>query len=125
MTKEKFENEIDHLIETPDPEATKAWLEYSDCLEQDQICDAADFRRAVHMELVAVREKYGPAIAERLYNAGADFTFNPFEMRRAAKFLNDGKSTKEVIELARQGLCDGDGPVPKPAKKQRDRNKTR
>ena len=125
MTKEEFENEINRLIETPDPEATKAWLGYSDYLEQDQICDAADFRRVVHKELVAIKKKYGPTIAERLYNAATEFTFNPFEMRQAAKFLNDGKPTKEVIELAQQGLCEGDGPVPKPAKKQRDRNQAR
>ena len=125
MTKEKFENEINRLIETPYPEATKAWLEYSDYLEQDQICDAADFRRVVHKELVAIKEKYGPTIVERLYNAGTEFTFNPFEMRQAAKFLNDGKTMKEVIELAQQGLCEGDGPVPKPTKSKRDHNQTR
>ena len=125
MTKEDFEKKISILIERPDPEATKAWLEYSDYLEQDEICDAADFRRIVHKELTVIKEKFGSDIAERIYNEGAKFTFNPFEIRQAAKFLKDGVPMEEIIELAREGLCDGDGPVPKPAKSQRDRNQTR
>ena len=125
LTKENFEKEIKLLIEKPDPEATKAWLEYSDCLEQDEICDAADFRRVLHKELAAIKKKFGPEIAQRIYNGGTEFTFNPFELQQAAKLLKDGIPMKKIAELAREGLCDGDGPVPKPVKEQRDHNQAR
>ena len=125
MTKENFEKEIKLLIGNPDSEATKAWLEYSDCLEQDEICDAADFRRVIHKELMAIKERFGSEIAERIYNEGVEFTFNPFEIQQAAKLLKDGVPMKKIIELAREGLCDGDGPVPKPVKGQRDHDQAR
>jgi len=120
MDKEMFEKKIRALLQNPDPAATKAWLSYSDELEQDGICDAEDFRRVVHKELAAIRKEFGQEIAERLYNEGKEFTLNPFELRGAAKFLQKGLSMAEVLDKALEGLCEGDGPVPKRPRKQKD-----
>jgi len=113
MDRETFEKEMQILFENPDPAATKAWLTYANELEQDGVCDAADFRRVVHKELVSIQKEFGQEIAERLYNGGKEFTFNPFELRGAAGFLQKGSPMAEVIGKALEGLCEGDGPVPK------------
>ena len=113
MDKETFEKNIQNMLQNPDPAATKAWLDYSEDLEQYGTCDAADFRRVMYQELIAIQKDFGAEITEQLYNGGKEFTFNPFELRGAAEFLKQGLSIKETGEKALDGLCDGDGPVPK------------
>ena len=125
MDKETFSAKIQAMLSAPDPEATKAWLNYSDDLEQDGICDAADFRLVVCEELEFIQKEFGQEIADTLYNGGKEFTFNPFELRGAAEFLKDGLSLNEVIDKAREGLCDGEGPIPRKPKKQKNRDSTR
>lgn len=80
MDKETFEKNIQSMLQHPDPAATKAWLEYSEDLEQDGICDASDLRRVMYRELTAIQKEFGAEIAEQLYNGGKEFTFNPFEL---------------------------------------------
>lgn len=125
MDKETFSAKIQAMLLAPDPGATKEWLDYSDDLEQDGICDAADFRHVVCEELGVIQKEFGQEIADTLYNGGKEFTFNPFELRGAAELLKEGLSLKEVIDKAREGLCDGDGPVPQRPKKQKNRESTR
>ena len=120
MDKETFEKNIQSMLQHPDPAATKAWLEYSEDLEQDGICDASDFRRVMYRELTAIQKEFGAEIAEQFYNGGKEFTFNPFELQGAASFLKQGLTIKETGEKALDGLCDGDGPVPKRPKKQKN-----
>jgi len=119
MDEETFEKKMQILLENPDPAATKAWLSYANELEQDGICDAADFRRVVHKELVSIQKEFGQEIVECLYNEGKEFTLNPFELRGAAGFLQKGLPMAEVLGKALEGLCEGDGPVPKRPKKQK------
>ena len=119
LDKETFERTIQSMLQSPDPEATKAWLDYSEDLEQDGICDAADFRRVMCQELKEIQKDFGAEITGRLYNGGKEFTFNPFELRGAAGFLKQGLSIKETSEKALNGLCDRDGPVPRRPKKQK------
>ena len=125
MNKETFSAKMQAMLSAPDPEATKAWLNYSDDLEQDGICDAAAFRHIVCEELGAIQKEFGQEITDTLYNAGKQFTFNPFELRGAAEFLKKGLPLNEVIDKAREGLCDGDGPVPRKPKKQKNREPSR
>ncbi len=125
MDKEAFEKNIQNMLPNPDPAATKAWLDYSEDLERDGICDAADFRRVMCQELAAIQKEFGLEITEQLYNGGKEFTFNPFELRSAAEFLKQGLTIKEAGEKALDGLCDGDGPVPKRPKKQKRRETIR
>jgi len=120
-----FEKKMQILLQNPDPAATKAWLAYANELEQDGICDAADFCRVIHKELVSIQKEFGQEIVERLYNGGKEFTFNPFELRGAAEFLHRGLTMAEVISKALEGSCDGDGPVPKRPKRQKNREATR
>ena len=124
MNKETFEKTIQDMLRNPEPAATKAWLQYSEELEQDGICDAADFRRVMCQELMALRKDFGPEITEQLYNGGKEFTWNPFELRGAAGFLKQGFTIAETSEKVLAGLCDGDGPVPKRSKKQRKHETT-
>jgi len=125
IDKEMFEKKMQTLLQNPDPAATKAWLAYANDLEQDGICDAEDFFRVVHRELVSIQKEFGQEIVERLYNGGKEFTFNPFELHGAAEFLHEGLPMAEVVSKALEGLCDGDGPVPKRPKKQKNRETTR
>ena len=113
------------MLQNPDPAATKAWLDYSEDLERDGICDAADFRRAMCQELLSIQKDFGLEITEQLYNGGKEFTFNPFELRGAAGFLKQGLTIKETGEKALDGLCDKDGPVPKRPKKQKNHESIR
>ncbi len=110
----------------PDPDATKAWQTYADYLEQEEeVCDADDFCRVVCKELASIQKKFGPEIAERLYNEGKEFTFNPFELRGAAELLQKGLPMSEVVSMALEGLCEGNGPVPKRPKKQKNHKSER
>ena len=125
LDKKAFEQTVQNMIQNPDPAATKAWLDYSEDLERDDICDAADFRRMMCQELLAIRKDFGLEIAEQLYNAGKEFTFNPFELRRAADLLKRGLTVQEAAAKALDGMCDGDGPVPKRPRKQKDHTSIR
>jgi len=115
--KKTFEKRIQGLIQHPDPDATKAWQIYAGELEQEGTCDAVDFCRVVCKELASLQKEFGPEIVERLYNEGKDFTFNPFELRGAAELLQKGLPMSKVVSMALEGLCEGDGPVPKKPKK--------
>ena len=120
LDKKAFEQTIQSIVQNPDPAATKAWLDYSDDLEDDGICDAADFRRIMCQELLTIRKDFGQEITEQLYDAGKEFTFNPFELRGAADLLKRGVTVQEAAAKALDGICDGDGPVPKRARRQKD-----
>lgn len=113
------------MLQNPDLSATKAWLEYSEDLEQDGICDAADFRRVMCRELLSIQKDFGPEITEQLYNGGKDFTLNPFELRGAAGFLKQGLTIAETSETVLAGLCVGSGPVPKRPQKRKKHEPTR
>ena len=125
MDKKTFKRTIQSVFQNPDPAATKAWLRYSGSLERDGICDASDFRRLLCQELTAIQKGFGAKIAENLYNGGKEFTFNTFELRGASGYLQKGLTIKEISEKVLEGLCDGDGPVPKRPQRQKKHESTR
>ena len=48
--------------------------------------------------LTAIQKDFGAKIAENLYNGGKEFTFNTFELRGAAGYLQKGLTIKEISE---------------------------
>ena len=76
-------------------------------------------------ELLTIRKDFGQEIAEQLYNAGKEFTFNPFELRGAADLLKRGLTVQEAAAKALDGICDRDGPDPKRPRRQKDHTSIR
>lgn len=82
------------------------WVGYAQKLDQEGTHPATAFFDEVYVELAFVKQHHGNEIARQLFDAGHSFTFNPFEIRGAARFLKEGMTIENVCQKALDGFCD-------------------
>lgn len=97
---------MQELIPDAEPEAMKKWLSYAQELDQDGTYSARDLFDEIYTEFVLVKQQDGDAITRQLFDAGRSFVFNPFEIRKAGKFLKEGMTVEAVCQKALNGFCD-------------------
>ncbi len=112
-----FEAGIRELIPDADQEAMQKWIGYARELDRDGTHSAADFFDKIYTELALVKRHDGDEIARQLFDAGRSFTFNPDEIRGAARFLKQGMSMRNICQKALNGFCD---PTPQDRLESRD-----
>lgn len=112
-----FETRIRELFPDVDQEAMQKWIGYTRELDQDGTHPAADFFDKIYTELALVKQHDGDEIARQLFDAGRSFTFNPDEIRGAARFLKQGMSMRSICQKALNGFCD---PTPQERLESRD-----
>ena len=98
MRKEEFENRIRALLPEATDEAVTAWTRYGEELDQDEVEPEDLFYDENYIELTLVKQHYGEEITTRLFNYGAQFTFNYFELRGAARKLADGCPLEDIAK---------------------------
>jgi len=112
-----FEARVRELLPKADQEAMRKWLGYAQELEQDGTQPATDFFKEIYVELALVKQHDGSEIARQLFDIGRSFTFNPNEIRGAARLLKQGMAMEAVCQNALNGYCD---PTPQESQESRD-----
>lgn len=106
MDSKQFESRIQVLLPDAYAEAMQKLISYAQELDQDGTYQAADFFDEAYAELVLINQHDGEKTARQLFDAGRFFTFNPFEMRGAARFFKAGMLADTVYQKALAGFCD-------------------
>ena len=102
----EFENRIKQLLPDADMTVMPFWIAYATELDQAENISREDYFDEMYAELYLVNKRYGGDIARRIFDAAKSFTFNPFEVRRAAALLREGAEMEEVFQKALDGLCE-------------------
>lgn len=106
MQKEQFERSIRELLPEASDAAMKQWTKYAQELDQDGTEHETDFYDSAYVELSLVKRRQGLQTATALFNYGERFTFNPFELRGAARLLTDGWPLEKIEAHAVENGCD-------------------
>lgn len=106
MDVKEFKTRIQGLFPGADWDALRKWRFYAQELDRDGTCSATEFFGELYVEFALVKQYDGEEIARELFDAGQHFTFNPFEVRGAARLLKEGMAMEDVIQKAMDGFCD-------------------
>ena len=106
MKKEDFISRVQALVPDANPSSLQAYVTYAMALEQDRTLKAENFFNDMFVELVLIKQHDGADAARQVIDCGCSFTFNPFEMRCAAKHLKAGQPLEAVSAMALKGLCE-------------------
>ena len=98
------------LIERPKEEAVAAWLDY------------------YYASLYFIKAEYGTDTAKQVIDLSAEnLCLYPYEMRQAAKLLQDGSTPEQLLSKVQDGLLESDDNTPTMEDVKRDmaKNKNR
>ena len=106
MKKEQFESRIKELLPQTTEPALRAWTEYIQSLEKEEVDPASDLFDRVYVELSLIKQHQGEETAAKLFNHGEHFVFNYFELRGAASKLAEGWSLDKICSYTVKNGCD-------------------
>ncbi len=106
MKKEEFDTKILELLPGASRSALSSYMDYAHSLEEDGTEQAATFYDWFYVDASLVVRDYGVDVATALFNYGEHFTFNPFELRGAARLLNEGWALEQIEEKVLEDGCD-------------------
>ena len=96
MQREEFDLRVRMLL----PQASEAALESYALLAEDpeveETMRCSTFYDSLYVDLALVKRDHGEAIATDLFNYAETYTFNPFELRGAARLIADGWKIPEI-----------------------------
>lgn len=102
----EFGVKIRELLPDATPSAISAFAHYVALLERDGAQPASTHFDWYYVNISLVLRDYGVEIATKLFNHGENFTFNPFELRGAARLLNEGWDLKLIQKKTLVDGCD-------------------
>ena len=106
MKKEQFESRIKELLPQTTEPALRAWTEYIQSLEKEEVDPASDLFDRVYVELSLIKQHQGEETAAKLFNHGEHFVFNYFELRGAASKLAEGWPLDKICSDTVENGCD-------------------
>ena len=93
------------MPQTTEP-ALRAWTEYIQSLEKEEVDPASDLFDRVYVELSLIKQHQGEETAAKLFNHGEHFVFNYFELRGAASKLAEGWPLDKICSDTVENGCD-------------------
>ena len=106
MQKEQFEARIKELLPNMTEQAMDKWEDYAQYLVEEEEETSDFFYDAVYVELCLIKQHQGEQTATSLFNYGAHFVFNYFELRGAAALLTDGWALDKIRDYVIKSDCD-------------------
>lgn len=98
MQKQEFEQRIRALIPVVSDKALSNFVELSEDPEVKETMGSSDFLDSMYVDLALVKRDYGVDIAAELFNYGAQYTFNPYELRGAAGLMAEGWAIDQIAD---------------------------
>ena len=96
MQREEFDLRVRMLL----PQASEAALESYALLAEDpeveETMGCSTFYDSLYVDLALVKRDHGEIVATDLFNYADFYTFNPFELRGAARLIADGWESPEI-----------------------------
>ena len=96
MQREEFDLRVRMLL----PQASEAALESYALLAEDpeveETMGCSTFYDSLYVDLALVKRDHGEIVATDLFNYADFYTFNPFELRGAARLIADGWEIPEI-----------------------------
>lgn len=96
MRKQEFEENIRALLPVVSARALANFMELSEDPEVQETMGSSDFLDSLYVDLALVKRDYGVDVAAELFNYGAQYTFNPYELRGAAGLMAEGWTIDQI-----------------------------
>ena len=106
MQRAEFESRIRELLPGASETALDRTVSYAEELEREAEECAESLYDAFYVELALVKRDHGVEIAKALFDCGEHFTYNFFELRGAARLLDNGWSLEQVEAYTVENGCD-------------------
>ena len=110
MQKEEFETRIRALLPGASEAALANISQLAEDPEVEETMGQADLYDSFYIELSLVKRDHGAEIARALFDYGEQYTFDPFELRGAARHMAEGWSVQAIADLMieqgdQQAIC--------------------
>jgi len=99
MKTDEFVSRMYDLFPDGNPAAMSSWILHIDETEAELSRPKAKTMLEYFVELGLIKQHYGDEIALRLFNLAEESCMNVFELRGAAKLLEDGVEISQVHEM--------------------------
>ena len=98
MQRETFERRLRELIPDISETALQNYFELVEDPEVQENMGTSGFYDTFYMELSLVKRDYGTEVARTLFDYGAHYTWNPFELRGAARRMAEGWTMGKIAD---------------------------
>ena len=96
MRKEEFDFRVRLLLPQVSETALEGYTQLAEDPEVEETMGRSTFYDSLYVDLALVKRDHGEAIATDLFNYAETYTFNPFELRGAARLIADGWKIPEI-----------------------------
>ena len=96
MRKEEFDFRVRLLLPQVSETALEGYTQLAEDPEVEETMGRSTFYDSLYVDLALVKRDHGEIVATDLFNYADFYTFNPFELRGAARLIADGWEIPEI-----------------------------
>ena len=98
MQREEFDLRVRMLLPRISVEALESYALLAEDPEVEETMGRSTFYDSLYVDLALVKRDHGEIVATDLFNYADIYTFNPFELRGAARLITDGWEIPQIAD---------------------------